>query len=532
LSEETTAPGGTATVEASVSGFEDVTTAQFSVDWDPSIAAFGSVGGFDLPGLDGGNFGTPDDGSISDGTLTFSWDDPEAEGVTVSDGTVIFELQLDAVGAAGEQTALSFTDDPTTREVTVDFEIANFDGTDGSIVVDALPIQQARQQGPGSTVTVEGTVTRAFGSYVRLQDESGPTGASGLVVRQTDGSLSDDFQQDIENGDITQGTLLQVAGTLSEFNGLLQVNNGDLDDYTVQEQGSLPAVQEVSFSVLQTDGEDYESELVRVETVLFEDPSATGGTLDAQKSYNVEDGDGTTFTYRVQGSSETAVIGAEIPNETFTYEGVVGQFSDSYQLIPVRSSSGLPVEMAGFEATVDGDAVRLTWQTASETNNARFEVQRRSVESRRDGSTSWKTIGSVEGAGTTTEAKSYGFTDDELPFAADRLDYRLRQVDIDGSTSLSETVTVERGVSEVELLRTHPNPVRSDATIRYALPETRDVTIRLYNVLGQQVRTVANAKQKGRHEQRLDASGLPSGTYFLWLEVGGQTRTQQLTVVR
>jgi len=192
----------------------------------------------------------------------------------------------------------------------------------------------------------------------------------------------------------------------------------------------------------------------------------------------------------------------------------------------------LPVEMAGFEATVDGDAVRLTWQTASETNNARFEVQRRPVESQRDGSTSWNTIGSVGGAGTTTEAQSYGFTDDELPFAADRLEYRLRQVDTDGTAHHSKTITVERGVDEVELLGTYPNPARQQATVRYALPERQEVSLRLYDVLGRQVRTVLSGEQTGRHEQTLEVSELPSGTYFLRLKTGGQTRTRKLTVLR
>lgn len=55
---------------------------------------------------------------------------------------------------------------------------------------------------------------------------------------------------------------------------------------------------------------------------------------------------------------------------------------------------------------------------------------------------------------------------------------------------------------------------------------------RLQDVLERQVRTVVNAKQKGRYEQQPDARGLFSGAYFLRLEAGGQTRTQQLTVVR
>lgn len=102
----------------------------------------------------------------------------------------------------------------------------------------------------------------------------------------------------------------------------------------------------------------------------------------------------------------------------------------------------------------------------------------------------------------------------------------------DGSTRLSEPVTVDRRVKEVELRGTYPNPARSRATIRYALPETRDVTLRLYDMLGRQVRSIVSARQVGRHEASLDVGRLPSGTYFLRLKAGDQIRTQKLTIVR
>jgi hypothetical protein len=58
------------------------------------------------------------------------------------------------------------------------------------------------------------------------------------------------------------------------------------------------------------------------------------------------------------------------------------------------------------------------------------------------------------------------------------------------------------------------------------------VTVRLYDVLGRQVRTVVQGEQSGRHERRVDLSDLSSGVYFLRLKAGGQTRTQKLTVVQ
>ena len=143
----------------------------------------------------------------------------------------------------------------------------------------------------------------------------------------------------------------------------------------------------------------------------------------------------------------------------------------------------------------------------------------------------WTTVGSVEGAGTTSKAQSYQFSDTELPYEADALTYRLKQVDTDGTTHVSKEITVERVIDEVELLGTYPNPARQQATVRYALPEKQKVTVRLYDVLGRQVQTVVDGKQEGRHTQRLDVGDLPSGVYFLRLRAAGQVRTQKLTVV-
>ena len=207
------------------------------------------------------------------------------------------------------------------------------------------PINEARQQGTGSEVTVEGTVTRAYGDFVRLQDDSGPTGASAIVIRQTDGSNSADFQADIADGTIQPGTTLEVTGATSAFYGLIQINNDDLAGYTVQGQGTPPAPQSVTLAELKQNGEDYESELLRLTGLRF---SGASGSFQNGTTYTVTDGDGTALEFRVQDAQETDLGGDPIPQGVFDYEGVLGQFhgqdlgsnppDEGYQLIPVRAS--------------------------------------------------------------------------------------------------------------------------------------------------------------------------------------------------
>ncbi len=197
-------------------------------------------------------------------------------------------------------------------------------------------------------------------------------------------------------------------------------------------------------------------------------------------------------------------------------------------------SNPLPVELAGLEAQRSGsDAVMVQWQTLSETNNAGFEVQRRA-------NSTWDAIATVEGAGTTDQPQSYRFEDADLPYAADSLSYRLRQIDTDGTAAFSEAVTIARTVQRAELLPAYPNPTRSTATVRFAVPDSGQdasgpsaVRITLYDMLGRRVRTVVDTDTEGRAEQVLDVSDLASGTYFLRMETeAGPVDTQRITVVR
>jgi len=192
----------------------------------------------------------------------------------------------------------------------------------------------------------------------------------------------------------------------------------------------------------------------------------------------------------------------------------------------------LPVEIVALDAQWTGSHdVRLTWRTTSETDNAGFEVQRRS-----DTETEWTDLTFIEGAGTTTERQSYQFTDDAIPFDADRLQYRLCQIDTDGTETLTDAVAVERGpVTQLRLHGTFPNPTTGPVTVRYAIPKDTRGTARLelFDLLGRRVKIIdAQSEASGAQEVEVDLSGLPSGTYFLRMSVGQQMRNQSVTVAR
>jgi len=129
---------------------------------------------------------------------------------------------------------------------------------------------------------------------------------------------------------------------------------------------------------------------------------------------------------------------------------------------------------------------------------------------------------------------TYEFTDGNLPYAADSVSYRLKQMGDDGGTYMSKSVAVDM-TAKMELLGTYPNPAREQATIRFSVPsgyQEDDVRLRMYDVLGRQVRTVAAGSITGRQEHQMDVSDLSSGVYILQLKAGNRTKTQRLTVVR
>ena len=200
-------------------------------------------------------------------------------------------------------------------------------------------------------------------------------------------------------------------------------------------------------------------------------------------------------------------------------------------------SQPLPVELAAFEASLtEGGAARLSWKTLSEDGNARFVVERR-TEAQQERAGAWEQVTTVESqapGGTSTEALSYSFTDQALPFEAQRLTYRLVQHDIDGSATVLAERAVEVGSPEQFALHgSFPNPFQERTTIRYELPEEREVTIAVHDARGRKVRTLLRGEaQRGRQETTFAAEALASGVYFVRMQAGDYRETRKLVLVR
>ena len=186
----------------------------------------------------------------------------------------------------------------------------------------------------------------------------------------------------------------------------------------------------------------------------------------------------------------------------------------------------VPVELTSFAAVVSENKVTLNWTTASETNNPGFEVERKSA------SSNWQKIGFVNGNGSTTELKRYSFIDQNLNEG--KYNYRLRQVDYNGTFEYSNSIEVEvLNPDKFELNQNYPNPFNPITSIKFSLPSAGNVKLSVYNLLGQEVQTLVNGfKAAGVHTVSFEAKNLNSGIYLYKLEANGLTSVKKMTLLK
>jgi hypothetical protein len=201
-------------------------------------------------------------------------------------------------------------------------------------------------------------------------------------------------------------------------------------------------------------------------------------------------------------------------------------------LNPVTNLVGvaLPVQISSFAAVMDYRNARLSWSTASETNNHGFEIERRPV----GGNGTWAKVGFVPGAGTSTSPREYSYVDANVP--PGRYAYQLKQIDTDGKFTYSGSVEIEIGVAARELALTDafPNPFNPATTIEFSVPNDGRATLKVFNVLGQEVATLFDGiATAGRFNQaRFDATSLPTGLYFSRLEFDGKSMMKKLLLTK
>ncbi|TNE33716.1 T9SS type A sorting domain-containing protein [bacterium] len=197
----------------------------------------------------------------------------------------------------------------------------------------------------------------------------------------------------------------------------------------------------------------------------------------------------------------------------------------------------IPIELVDFKGDQRKEAIDLYWETATEKNNKGFYIEKRYRVN--DEFNAWKQVSFVNGKGNTKTSSYYSFADKDVKTGT-TYQYRLRQVDFDGTQTCydSKIVEVDFIGSGNFAMENYPNPAKDKTTINYSLNNKGFVTLEVLDLLGNVVKTLVN-ENVDRGLQHVDynvtdnsGKRLTSGTYIYRLTVDGKSQTAKLNVVQ
>lgn len=170
----------------------------------------------------------------------------------------------------------------------------------------------------------------------------------------------------------------------------------------------------------------------------------------------------------------------------------------------------LPVELVEFKGEIRGGNTILNWSTATEINNAGFEVQRST-----DGK-DFRKVGWVTGEVNSSRKLSYEYTDNTIQSNREYY-YRLKQVDVDGRHEFSNVITVtHRDHSRLMLEEIMPNPVAADQVLlQLSSGNEEQLRLEIFNTVGERVMEQEIRTNVGYNSHTLDIQSLSNGTYFV-----------------
>jgi len=395
----------------------------------------------------------------------------------------------------------------------------------------------------GATVTIGGAAATgvAFVSATSLTavTPAGTAGTADVVVTNPDGQSAT-----LAGGFIYQAIVeprLLAPSALDASLDYSAIGNGGAADGSAGEvtfsvrffanTGLVTAGQEISWAItnngsepvfLLSGGTATQIDAGATQTVT----SATDAAGNASAVIDAEGG-------KAAGTTNISVVASTTaPNSASVDRQLSIGFSATWEV-------GVAAELASFTGSVTPSrGVLLEWTVASQSNNLGWEVYRST-----DNATFEKIGDLIAGDGTTDEFKSYSFADTDLP-QADVVYYYLKQVDLDGTSSVSQTIKVAAGAQQMlpvssMLWQNYPNPFNPETTISFDLSASSVVALTVYDLTGQVVRTLVGGQlmQAGRYKSVWDGrdeSGtrVSSGVYIYQLRAGDYTSMMKMTLLQ
>jgi hypothetical protein len=205
--------------------------------------------------------------------------------------------------------------------------------------------------------------------------------------------------------------------------------------------------------------------------------------------------------------------GTFVSPATLEANGFFPEFAACFSALDPRIA--LPVILQNFEARAEGQTTLLSWQTTSEINSERFEIERSQTD--RD----WQQIGSVPTQSTDIESTDYSFTDKDPAF--NLVYYRLKMIDADGSFAYSKIQSVQLGTEGIVV---YPNPVEGGKQLQLLLNDSQVEKIYIYDLAGKVV------YEAGGPIEQINTKHLMNGRYVLKIKLKDGTESSHLIIKR
>jgi len=244
--------------------------------------------------------------------------------------------------------------------------------------------------------------------------------------------------------------------------------------------------------------------------------------------YNSTD-NGTTWNQYNTGMPAYAAV-----DELVLQTGTNTLFAFTHGRSVWMNNTPLPVELENFTGRCVNNAVQLTWNTATETNNYGFQIERASSLGGTSPHQGWDNIGFVSGSGSSTQPHQYNYIDKNV--SNQSYAYRVKQMDFDGQFHYSPVINVDASsvVTSFSLNQNYLNPFNPSTKISYSIPvNNQKVVLKVYDAAGREVAALVNkVEQSGNYEVQFNGSNLASGVYFYRLTAGNFTSTKKMLLIK
>ena len=285
-------------------------------------------------------------------------------------------------------------------------------------------------------------------------------------------------------------------------------------------------VSDASLQYLGTDDSDYypyPSSLKPVNGTDLSGTSVVGATYDSRDDAFRTNGAAIATVTVTYNALYLGMDWRHIGNLSMLMAGVL-------DFIKENDAPIVPVEISEFNANQQGSKVALDWTTASEVNSSKFEIEKKET-----GSNIFRSIEEVKAAGNSTTSQVYGPYYDYNVKYGNSYTYRLKMIDKDGTSSHSQerVVSLKGEAGTLTVVSVGPNPSKDKSELRLNLGSTMPLTIELYDMAGNQVKTIYTGSQvSGESRYEINVNGLSSGIYNIVVRSGEIQIIEPLSVVR